>query len=81
MFQIFCFSATRRSLTLNAVYDTTGKKYEVRGLIHILDSYKFTVTENTPIEEEVALDPELLGRVFETFSPLTIPKPVRLPAS
>ena len=39
----------------------------MRGLIHILDSYKFTVTENTPIEEEVALDPELLGRVFENL--------------
>ena len=25
---------------------------------------KFTITENTPIEEEIALDPELLGKVF-----------------
>ena len=31
----------------------------------ILEHYKFTVEENTPIEQEVALDPELLGRVFE----------------
>ena len=29
--------------------------------------YKFTVTENTPLEEDVALDPELLGRVFENL--------------
>src|SRR5699024_2063008 len=29
--------------------------------------YKFTVEENTPIEEEIALDPELLGRVFENL--------------
>ena len=61
------FFSDKRIVDLNAVYDTTGKKYEVRGLIHILDSYKFTVTENTPIEEEVALDPELLGRVFENL--------------
>ncbi|MEA2043185.1 MAG: restriction endonuclease subunit M, partial [Bacteroidota bacterium] len=29
--------------------------------------YKFTITENTPIEEDVALDPELLGKVFENL--------------
>lgn len=34
---------------------------------HILDRYKFTVAENTPIEEEVALDPELPGKVFENL--------------
>ena len=39
----------------------------VRGLINILNDYKFTVTENTPIEEDIALDPELLGRVFENL--------------
>lgn len=52
---------------LNDTYDTKGKRYEVRGLLHILNSYKFTVTENTPIEEEIALDPELLGKVFENL--------------
>ena len=38
---------------------------KVRGLIEILSAYKFTITENTPIDQEVALDPELLGKVFE----------------
>ena len=38
---------------------------ENRGLLPLLEHYKFTVEENTPIEQEVALDPELLGRVFE----------------
>ena len=36
-----------------------------RGLLPLLEHYKFTVEENTPIDQEVALDPELLGRVFE----------------
>lgn len=50
------------------VYGTTrARKEKVRGLIDILSSYKFTITENTPIEEEVALDPELLGKVFENL--------------
>ena len=38
-----------------------------RGLIPLLNHYKFTVEENTPIEQDVALDPELLGRVFENL--------------
>ena len=38
-----------------------------QGLIPLLEHYKFTVEENTPIEQEVALDPELLGRVFENL--------------
>jgi hypothetical protein len=39
----------------------------VKGLNRILDSYKFTIAENTPLEEEIALDPELLGLVFENL--------------
>ena len=38
-----------------------------QGLFPLLDRYKFTVEENTPIEQEVALDPELLGKVFENL--------------
>ena len=37
------------------------------GLLPLLKHYKFTVEENTPIEQEVALDPELLGKVFENL--------------
>lgn len=44
-----------------------AKEASVKGLIKILNSYKFTIAENTPIEEDVALDPELLGKVFENL--------------
>ena len=40
---------------------------KIDGLFTILDAFKFTVTENTPVEEEIALDPELLGRIFENL--------------
>lgn len=40
---------------------------EPDGLISIFNHYKFTVTESTPVEQEVALDPELLGNVFENL--------------
>ncbi|GIW24665.1 Eco57I restriction-modification methylase domain-containing protein [Meiothermus sp.] len=61
------FFAQEREADLNSFYGTKGKRYRVRGLIELLNSYKFTVSENTPIEEEVALDPELLGKVFENL--------------
>ena len=45
-----------------------GKRHKVRGLIDILEQLQIhRLTENTPIEEEVALDPELLGKVFENL--------------
>ncbi len=61
------FFADEFILDLNTEYGTKGKKYKVEGLINILDSYKFTIAENTPLEEEIALDPELLGKVFENL--------------
>lgn len=52
---------------LNSVYETTARSYTARGLFTLFDDYVFTVEENTSVEEEVALDPELLGKVFENL--------------
>ena len=52
---------------LNKTYFTKNKSYKVKGLINILNNYKFTVEENTPLEQDVALDPELLGEIFENL--------------
>ena len=38
-----------------------------KGLISILNRYNFTIEENSPEEQQVALDPELLGKVFENL--------------
>lgn len=60
-----------RRVDLSEFYDKDDKARHtadaVTGLFGILNHYKFTVTENTPFEEDVALDPELLGRVFENL--------------
>ncbi len=40
---------------------------EEEGLLPLFRRYKFTVEENTPLDQDVALDPELLGRVFENL--------------
>ena len=40
---------------------------EDSGLIDLFNQYQFTVEESTPLDIEVALDPELLGKVFENL--------------
>ena len=62
-YRIDCFSdehSNKLSLPNRLLFDDDG-------LIPLLKHYKFTVEENTPIEQEVALDPELLGKVFENL--------------
>jgi len=66
----YLFFGVEEETDLSDVVGISDKKYKqaaVKGLINILKSYKFTITENTPIEEDVALDPELLGKVFENL--------------
>ncbi|MFZ4582881.1 MAG: hypothetical protein ACOYM7_09550, partial [Paludibacter sp.] len=46
---------------------TEVRSVEHKGLNGILKSYKFTLDENTPFEEDIALDPEMLGLVFENL--------------
>ncbi|SFC94290.1 Type II restriction/modification system, DNA methylase subunit YeeA [Flexibacter flexilis DSM 6793] len=40
---------------------------ENKGIIPLLERYNFTVEENAPEDVQVALDPELLGNVFENL--------------
>lgn len=62
------FFGEYKEIDLSRDYDDKKKnKITVYGLIDILNQYKFTIEENTPVEEEIALDPELLGKVFENL--------------
>ena len=64
----FLFFGREREVDLSADYGNEKfRRVPVRGLIHIFNRYNFTVEENTPIEQEVALDPELSGKVFENL--------------
>ena len=66
----YLFFGVEEETDLSDIVGISDKKYKqaaVKGLVNILKSYKFTITENTPIEEDVALDPELLGKVFENL--------------
>lgn len=41
--------------------------FDEHGLITLFSRYDFTVDENSPNDADVALDPELLGKVFENL--------------
>tara|TARA_R110000824_G_scaffold24090_1_gene85313 strand:- start:8161 stop:12198 length:4038 start_codon:yes stop_codon:yes gene_type:complete len=55
------------AVDLSKYYEKAVRPRNVSGLIDLFERYKFTIEENTPLEEEAALDPELLGKVFENL--------------
>ena len=69
-YRIDCFTdnpAHRRDYSIPNRLFFASKDDSEPGLITLFNRYKFTVEENTPAEQEVALDPELLGKVFENL--------------
>lgn len=51
----------------------TGEENESgTGILDVFDRYNFTVNEAEPLEKEVAVDPEMLGKVFENLLPENI---------
>ncbi|MFC3863144.1 Eco57I restriction-modification methylase domain-containing protein [Deinococcus antarcticus] len=37
------------------------------GILHVLNSFNFTVGESAALEQDISLDPEMLGKVFENL--------------
>ncbi len=55
-----------------SVYDWKNSKIYIddkyfKEIITVFDTFNFTVFESDPIEKEVAVDPEMLGKVFENL--------------
>ena len=46
--------------------DTKGER-DADGILDIFDRYNFTINEDEPLEKEVAVDPEMLGKIFENL--------------
>lgn len=61
------FFGGAKGVDLSGWFEKAKAPRDVPGLIDLFERYKFTVEENTPLEEEAALDPELLGKVFENL--------------
>lgn len=52
----------------NEVFSNASTKgREADGILDIFDRYNFTMSEDEPMEREVAIDPEMLGKVFENL--------------
>jgi len=47
----------------NSLFDPSGE----RGVLKFFNGYNFTVSENVQGDEDVAVDPEMLGKVFENM--------------
>ena len=47
--------------------NVTEKGRDADGILDIFDRYNFTINEDEPTEREVAIDPEMLGKVFENL--------------
>lgn len=43
------------------------KGREADGILDIFDRFNFTMNEDEPLEKEVAVDPEMLGKIFENL--------------
>ncbi|MEG2066584.1 MAG: N-6 DNA methylase [Tannerellaceae bacterium] len=64
----YLFFVKEHIVDLSHWYDDKRKKgVKVDGILNILKRYNFTIEENTPFDQEVSLDPELLGKVFENL--------------
>lgn len=56
----------------DALFSNTGltkEGDEGTGILDVFDRYNFTVNEAEPLEKDVAVDPEMLGKVFENLLP------------
>lgn len=63
----FSKEARRRAIVPDMLFFREDMNDGHCGLITLFEKYVFTVEENTPIEQDISLDPELLGRVFENL--------------
>ncbi len=63
----YLFFGTREADISQFFEEGNYERVEIHGLVDILSQYDFTIDENTPDDQEVALDPELLGTVFENL--------------
>ncbi len=64
----YLFFGEEKEVDLNEIYGTKNKRY-AQSLINILEIYNLRL-QKTPIEEEIALDPNWLGKVFENCGEL-----------
>lgn len=52
----------------NSLFSNVDKKgRDADGILDIFERYNFTMNEDEPLEKEVAVDPEMIGKIFENL--------------
>lgn len=52
---------------LDREYDVIIRDDAFKKIFNFLEGYNFTISEDTPLDQEVAVDPEMIGRVYESL--------------
>lgn len=61
------FDASRDPDGVIVLPDSLFDPYTNDGLLAFFNRYNFTITDDAPLEQDVAVDPEMLGKVFENL--------------
>jgi very-short-patch-repair endonuclease len=61
------FDNTRDPAGPILIPDSLFDPNDVTGLLGFFNRYNFTIADDTPLEQDVAVDPEMLGKVFENL--------------
>jgi len=56
---------TENELDTKYTFTITDGRFEK--VFKFLESYNFTIAEDTPLDQEVAVDPEMIGKVYESL--------------
>lgn len=62
----YIFFGEDDEFNLNNTTPKYNSKNKFRGIYQILNNYTFTIIENNSDDEEYTIDPEIIGKVFET---------------
>ena len=52
---------------LDSQHDFQISDSRFKSIFNFLESYNFTIAEDTPLDQEVAVDPEMIGKVYESL--------------
>ena len=56
-----------RENALDGEYDFQISDQRFEGIFDFLENYNFTIAEDSPLDQEVAVDPEMIGKVYESL--------------
>jgi type I restriction-modification system DNA methylase subunit len=52
---------------LDQKYSVNISDHQIGQIFNFLNQYNFTISEDTPLDQEVAVDPEMIGKVYESL--------------